>query len=218
MTLRQIFAIFICVWTGPASGQSLSLQDLADQVDDRAQTLDGYLAFLTDPDPARAMAALQIMLETGDPILVQMALSVGIYSGDPQVRQTALRAFLESGPTLGLALDTSNISEEASSDYSRLISALGGSVGLNGTASLSYKVDDWSNELGCYLNSDFEGQCLARVNQTSLSIMLPEVGSPIDPQWINLWLEDDGALRGSTTLRFGGRDVGTSEMVLRLVE
>jgi len=122
------------------NAQSLSLEDFSALVDQRSATLNGYETYLTDPDPQRAMAALQIMLESGDSTLVQMALSVGIYSADPNVRQTALKAFMAGKPSLDLFFDgATTVAEEEMEAYNALLRGYRGAVGAERRASLSLR-------------------------------------------------------------------------------
>lgn len=215
MRSAAILTVLAALWAGQSPAQSLSLQDLAAMVDERSRTLDGYRAFLTDPDPSRAMAALQIMLESGDPKLVPLALGVGVYSADVQMRQTALMAFVAGKPTLDLVLDGANVTDETLETYRTIVTRLQGSVGTGAVASLSFKMGDWSDDKGCYLNVDFEGQCLARVNQTTLAIMMPSA-SYVPPLWVILSLNDDGELTGSVTPILNGNPVGPVGVSLRL--
>jgi len=207
-----------------ASAQSVSLEEFAAQVDERAQTLGGYRAYLTDPDPNRAMAAMEIMLESGEPGLVQMALSEGLYSPNPEMRQTALKAYMAGKPSIGLYFDGSAVTEELMDEYNHIVTyAYRGGVGPNKRASTSFKVGEWSDEFGCYLNQNVENYCLARINATTVSILLPGVdygGSNDDvaPQWVTLSLGEDGQLAGGVTPRQDETLVGPLTVTMRLAE
>ena len=217
MKITSVCALVASVWGGGLVAQSLSLDELSAMVNERSQTLDGYRAFLTDPDPSRAMAALQIMLESADPTLVQLALGVGIYSADAQMRQTAMKAYVAGQPTLDLVLDGANITDETLEHYRTIVTRLKGSVGKDAVASLSFKMGDWSDDKGCYLNLDFEDQCLARVNQTTLSLMMPRANY-VPEQWVLMSLNDEGALTGSVTPLLNGTPTGPVGVTLRLAE
>jgi hypothetical protein len=207
-----------------AGAQSVSLEEFAAQVDERSQTLDGYRSYLTDPDPNRAMAALQIMLESGEPGLVQMALSEGLYSPNPEMRQTALKAYMAGKPSIGLYFDGASVTEELMEEYNHVVTyAYRGGVGPEKQASTSFKVGEWSDELGCYLNQNIEGNCLARINATTVSILLPGFddnisGNEVPPQWVTLSLGDDGKLTGGVTPRQDDTIVGPLTVTMRLAE
>lgn len=208
-----------------ASAQSVSLEEFAAQVDERAQTLGGYRAYLTDPDPNRAMAALEIMLESGEPGLVQMALSEGLYSPNPEMRQIALKAYMAGKPSIGLYFDGSSVTEELIEEYNHIVTyAYRGAVGPNKQASTSFKVGEWSDDFGCFLNQNIEGYCLARINATSVSILLPEHDSrrgsswDVPAQWVTLSLGDDGKLTGGVTPRQDDTLVGPLTVTMRLAE
>lgn len=215
--LVRALSIFGVVSANVAMGQTISLEDFAAQVDQRAGTLSGYQAYLTDPDPQRAMAALQIMLESGDPTLVQMALSVGVYSADANVRQTALKAFLVGKPSLDLFLDGSEtVKPEQIEAYNALMRGYRGSVGANNRASLSLKVGEWSDENGCHLNLDAPDHCLLRVNATTVSLYLVSWDGNTPSQWVVLELGEDGELTGTMTARHYRTDLGPLALTMRL--
>lgn len=202
-----------------AVAQSISLEDFEAQVNQRAGTLSGYESYLTNPDPKRAMAALQIMLESGDPTLVQMALSVGIYSADANLRQTALKAFLAGTPSLDLFFDGSEtVKDDQIETYNALMRGYRGSVGAKNRASLSLKIGAWNDEKGCYLNLDAPDFCLLRVNATTVSLQLVSSDNNTPRQWVVLELGDDGALGGTMTARYGREDLGPLGLTMRLSE
>lgn len=217
--LRSFLWVFGIVSAQAAVAQTISLEDFEAQVNQRASTLSGYQSYLTDPDPQRAMAALQIMLESGDPTLVQMALSVGIYSADANIRQTALKAFLAGKPALDVFFDGSETVKEDEVDaYSALMRGYRGSVGANNRASLSLKVGEWSDENGCFLNLNTPKYCLLRVNATTVSLYLVSGDGNTPRQWVVLELDDDGALKGTMTARHYKTDLGPLVLTIRLSE
>ncbi|WGW05331.1 hypothetical protein [Tropicibacter oceani] len=211
--------MFFIVSANDAAAQTISLQDFEAQVNQRAGTLSGYQSYLTDPDPQRAMAALQIMLESGDSTLVQMALSVGIYSADPNIRQAALKAFLAGKPALDIFFDGSEtVKEDQVEAYNALMRGYRGSVGANNRASLSLKVGEWSEESGCFVNLDAPEHCLLRVNATTVSLYLVSWDGNTPHQWVVLELDDDGALTGTMTARHYRTDLGPLVLTMRLSE
>jgi hypothetical protein len=207
-----------CLFVGPSAGQTLSLEDFAAKVDQRAGTLSGFQAYLSDPDPLRAMAALQVMLESGDQTLVQMALSAGIYSADSNVRQAALKAFLAGKPTLDLFLDGSGVPDEHMETYNRIMHGFEGSIGADKRAGISRKVGDWSDQLGCWTNLNVPEACLLRVNATTMSVYLTNQDGYVPSQWVHLTLSDDGTLQGGLLLSFNGQNIAPVGIEMRLSE
>ena len=202
-----------------AAAQAMTLEEFAAKVDQRAGTLAGFQAYLTDPDQQRAMSALQIMLESGDPTLVQMALSVGVYSVDPNIRQTALKAFLAGAPSLDLFLDGgATFDDKDMESYNALLRGYNGAVGADKRASLSLRVGEWSDEKGCYLNLDTPQNCLLRVNATTVSLFLVSKDGNTPAQWVVMELGEDGALTGSIIARHYRTDIGPLALSMRLSE
>lgn len=201
-----------------ATAQTLSLEELSAQVTERANTLSGYEAFLRDPDPNRAMAAFQIMLESGDPVLIQLALGIGVYSPDANIRQTALKAFFAGKPTIDLFVDGSGIDEDGATAFPRWMVGLGGTGGAQNMGSASFKLGDWSDDLGCYINHNRPEQCLARVNATTVSIFMDNQDYQVPKQWVNLGLTDDGKLLGTMMSGVYKTSLGPLAVSIRLAE
>lgn len=212
----MIIGLLTAAATGQA--QTISLQDLEAQVNDRAATLAGYEVYLRDPDPNRAMAAFQIMLESGDPTLVQLAMSIGVYSPDANIRQTALKAFFAGKPTLDLFFQGSEMDEKLTGHFPRWMKGLRGSAGAKDTGSASFKVGDWSDEKGCFLNINEKDECLLRINSTTVSVYLRNYDNYIASLWLNLVLSDDGKMVGSIIGDINGERFGVLTVTLPLAE
>lgn len=197
-TLSAAF-LALALTTTVAFPQALSLEELAAKVDERSQTLGGYEDFLMDPDPKRAMAALQVMLESGDDTLVQMALSHGLTSPDFAIRQTALKAYFAGKPNLAISVTAAGLAEDEKtlSAMDSMFRALNGSWGANGTGSLSLKVGEWSEELGCNVRGDAAEICATRTSATSVSIYISSSNQSVPSQWVQMTPNDKGYLEGS---------------------
>ena len=215
---RLAFSIVVLAIAGAVHAQTISLADLEARVNERSTMLSGYEAYLRDPDPNRAMAAFQIMLESGDPTLVQLALSIGVYSPDTNIRQTALKAFFAGKPSLDLFFQGADMDENRTDHYPRWMKGLGGSAGGKDSGSASFKVGEWSDELGCYLNQNDQKACLLRVNATTISIFLNNADKWIAPQWVNLTLSDSGNMVGSILGDINGERFGVLAITLPLAE
>lgn len=106
MFSRLVVAVF-CIAAAPAFAQSLTPEQLKALVDERVNQQNPFEELLNDPDPARSLAAMEIMLESGDRDLVRMALEFGMLSTNPTVKRTAVEAYFSTKPVLSLRFDGS---------------------------------------------------------------------------------------------------------------
>lgn len=144
-----------------AGAQSLTPEEIQAQIDQRVQTLNPYAELLNDPDPARSLAAIQIMMESGDPDLERMAREFGLLSPSPQVQRAALEAFLATGPILSMRFDGSSVRDE---DFvPRLRSRFEATVGPDKIAFWKAKVGEFDPAQGCYVY-DGSSACFVTVN------------------------------------------------------
>jgi hypothetical protein len=178
--------IAILLGLAPAAhAQSLSVADIAAQVDKDMASLDEYATLLNDPDPRRARKAMQIMLGSGDAELERLALDYGLFSTDPGVRRVVLDAWLATGPMLEIRYDG------ATADLGRMREQLenrGGSVTDAGKGVLLAQIGDFDAERGCYQWQD-RTECALRVTDETVAIQSFE-------KWSTLELGPDGFIRG----------------------
>lgn len=197
-------AMAVAIAAKPSFAQSISLEELDALVTKRAQTLGGYEDFLMDPDPKRAMAALQIMLESGDETLVSMALKHGLTSPNPDLRWAALKSYISGKPTLGLRVDASAASDDENklSLLDIILKNHGGSLGSNKTGSIVIALGAENAELGCISRRVQTEICAARLNATSVSLYLASFDKDVEPGWFDLTLNESGQLTGSFTVAY----------------
>ncbi|MDF2143273.1 hypothetical protein [Paenirhodobacter sp. CAU 1674] len=168
----------------PALAQSLSPADILAKVEEKTKVTNGYQNLLNDPDPARSMAAMEVMLESGDAKLQRMALEYGLYSPNQQVRYTALKGFLDGQPVLRLKVDGSRVKDP--SDFRR--SFRSGTVDAAKIGFLSLKVGEFDPEQSCYVTSG-TNDCLVRLSETEVSVRPWSA-------WFSTTLDDQGQLVG----------------------
>lgn len=140
-----------------AESPSISLEDLKAQVDKKVSDLDEYRALLNDPDPARARAALQVMIASGDPVLQQMAVETGLLSADVSVRRSTMDYFMGTRPTLLVRLDGASI--EGLHFFNTVTKSLDGAIGPNKEGTILVSLGEFSAEHNCYLYADQAEQC-----------------------------------------------------------
>lgn len=199
MKLWVSLVALICL-TIPAFSQTLSAADIKAQVDQRVAGLNEYQQLLSDPDPQRAMAAMQIMLTSKDPDLERMALEYGIYSPDPAVRRMALESFLATGPALRVSLDGSGAKNP--DDFAYLVQSEQGTIDDKGAAFLSLLVGEFDKDQSCY---PYKGSsaCLIRVTDAGAAINLWN-------NWWNIDLGTEGMLTGIGDMRDGNTGIKIS--------
>jgi len=173
--------------------QSISVADLRAQIDARVGGLNEYQELLNDPDPARSVAAMEIMMGSGDPALVKMAKDYGIFSPSPAVRKAALDGYFSSGPVLEMRFDASTMDDFGY--ITRVLGPIDGSVAGNGVGFVSVKLGDWIDNKSCYSAPVYdrlflEDGCFLRNSENGVSLYLWNV-------WWFLVLDDEGALVGS---------------------
>lgn len=196
LTKLSLFLALTCS-AGHAQAQSLSVEELRAKIDARVAAMNPYQELLADPDPARSMAAIEIMLESQDPVLMRMAIEFGLLSNAGAVRRVALEAYLKQGPTLTMELDGSVTKSES---FTRILrDSWKGSQDAEGRMFTSWKVGEFDSGKGCFLFAGY-GQCFVRLSADSVSIE----GSGLAARLSN---DGSGQLTGSATVS------GTDEVI-----
>jgi hypothetical protein len=184
-----VLALFgIAIQTLPASSQSLSAADILAQVDQKVGGLNEFQQLLNDPDPARSMAAMQIMLGSGDVELERMALDYGIYSPNPIVQRTALEAFFDTHPVLNAYFKQAE--GEKNGDFAYYASDASGSVLNDGRAYIPYKIGKYDVDKMCWVKAQKASDCRIRISDEGVSLAIWE-------KWHALSLNEQGQLVGS---------------------
>ena len=196
---QTVFAAFLAI-TGVAGGavaQSLTPEQLEAMIGERVNAQNPYQAFLADPDPARSLAAMQIMLESGDTNLTRMALEYGLLSPNATVRRIAVESFMATKPVLSIRFDGSATEDN---DYEGMIrSTLTGTLDTDGVGYARAAVGEKSEDGTCFVDK-VRGHCLITINSDGvfLSMHLGQ-GSPyVSARMI---VNDSGQLEGVAALR-----------------
>jgi len=167
--MRQLFVLFsLALGTTSVFAQSLSVEELRQQIDARVNALNPYQELLSDPDPDRSMAAMEIMLASDDPVLMNMAMEFGVLSNSPRVREIALASFLATGPSLTIEFDAS-VSEDPGL-RSTLLRSWRGAEGEDQVIYATWKVGPLNPKTACYEFDDYAGQCYLRITPAGVSI------------------------------------------------
>jgi hypothetical protein len=190
LSFRVVSAVALALtglFSVPPAAQTLSAADILAKVEEKVAGVNEYQALLNDPDPARSMAAMEVMLESGDPKLVRMALDFGIYSPNPLVQFTALKAFFDGKPLLRISIDGSDVKDQ-DNFFSRMRD-LNGTVDANKIGYSIHKIGDFDKENSCYEQVG-RGACFVRLTETEVSV------NPWYNNWVRFDLNDQGVLIG----------------------
>jgi hypothetical protein len=193
--MRQSFpyavALAAVVAAPPLGAQSMSPEEILAEVEARVSAQNPYAALLNDPDPARSLAAMQVMLESGDADLIRMATEFGLLSPNPSVQRSAVQGILATGPSLTVRLEGGN--EEAFRFL--VMNQLGGVIDDEATGFVTLPVGDWDAAQSCYL---WRGS-------TSCLIQVSAEGYAVRSWYSNhmrgmLRVDGEGRLAGSMTM------------------
>jgi len=146
--LRTFAFSLLMASTNLASAQVLTPDEILAMVNKKVENSGPYAELLNDPDPARQLAAIEIMMGTKDAGLVTMAARAGFLSTDPDVRQKTLEGYLATGPSISIIVDGS---AAESSWYESSMKEAGAAVSPEGVAGVTYAVGDYDTEKRCYL-------------------------------------------------------------------
>ncbi|MFG6661479.1 hypothetical protein [Sulfitobacter sp. 915] len=198
-----IASSILCLGALQTVAQTLSIEDLRAQIDNRVDTMNPYAELLNDPDPVRSMAAIQIMLESGDEVLEDMALEFGLLSPNPKVRRTAFEAYLKTEPNLTVRLDGT----EATKYYMNRMDDLGAAVDSERVGYFVLPIGSYVPERECYTKRG-DDICAVVSNGDGVFIYATNLKG-------RGTLIEDGTISGSTSLYYVKESVPFN---IRLIE
>jgi hypothetical protein len=186
----RIFAL-LCLLFAPSfsSGQTISVEELKARIDQKVSGLNEYQQLLNDPDPDRARAAMQIMMESGDPELERMAREFGLFSTAPDVRRATLEAFFNGQPNVELWIDASDLDKKLHASFANQVRNNRGSITDGPKAFYNIKVGELNADQNCWVYASAPQYCFVRLSENSVSVN-------IFSKWQNLALDDSGVLKG----------------------
>ena len=120
---RAIFLAF-CLSPIASAAQDVDIDSLLASIDQRAGQYAQLTEILRGTDPIRALAAFDVMLESGNKSLRETAISAATSATDERLRARALWETLVEKDSITVAIDTEGLNEEAR----KLLDAWVGSV------------------------------------------------------------------------------------------
>lgn len=197
----------VCMFlaSGPAPAQSLSPEDIARMLDEQAATPNPYAALLNDPDPARSMGAMRIMMESGDPALVEMAVEFGLLASNPDVRTQAANFYMATEPFLDFVVACNESDDSSCAGW--VASRLGGT---NDGSNLMY----FRSQVGSY---DPEQECYVWKGSDNCAFSFRPTGIFLSGSYINakISVNDNGDLVGLAKISSVSEQVPTRIQILR---
>ncbi|WGW05330.1 hypothetical protein [Tropicibacter oceani] len=187
--MKAVVALFMAASATMAGAQSLSVADITSQIDAEMAALDEYSALLNNPDPRRALKAMEIMLGSGDPDLERLALDFGIYSTDAHVKRTAFETWVKTEPNLVFRFMAG---KDRADEVARYIGVFNGTMSSDGVATTSYVLGAFDKDRGCYIWKGYS-ECAISVSDDAIMINFDSV-------WSELTISDDGKLVGEIQL------------------
>jgi len=197
ISIRVVSAMalaFTGLFSVPLAAQTLSAADILAKVEVKVGGVNEYQALLNDPDPARSMAAMEVMLESGDPELVRLALDFGIYSPNPVVQRMALEGFFLSAPRLNVYFSGAEAQKE-NQFRERIVDNLGGSIDSSGLGFTAILMGKFNSDNQCYPYANDANECLITLSDSGVVIFIERVRIPLK-------LNDIGELIGEGNLKF----------------
>ena len=114
MTFQRVLFVFVAAGlAGPITAQSLDMDALLAEIDGRSGQYGQLTDILQGADPNRALAAFDVMLESGDKSLRETAISAAMTATDERLRARALWETLALKDSITLVIDTEELAEEA---------------------------------------------------------------------------------------------------------
>ncbi|RBI67288.1 hypothetical protein DQW77_17705 [Roseovarius sp. TE539] len=117
-------AAILCVVAMPTTGQEVGVEALIADIDERAGQYAALVEILQGPDPARALAAFDVMLETGDKTMRETAISAAMTATDERLRARALWETLVRKDSITLVIETDGLDDEARGALDKWIGAV----------------------------------------------------------------------------------------------
>lgn len=174
-----------------ALAQSLTPEQINQMIDKQMNDLDPYQELLNNPDPARSLAAMEIMLESGDESLQRMALEYGLLSPNPTVKRIAFETYLKTRPIFSIRFDGGHVKD---SSWPSRMRDWNGTLDANGIGYWRIPVGDYHEDKRCFGESSYRPEnCFVTVNSD---------GVFLTPYGMNARaiVTETGALEGVATL------------------
>jgi len=113
VTQRVLGVVVAALLSVPAMAQDVDMDALLAKIDSRSGQYSQLTDILQGADPNRALAAFDVMLETGDKSLRETAISAAMTATDERLRARALWETLSQKDSITIEIDTEDVEEDA---------------------------------------------------------------------------------------------------------
>ena len=114
----------LCLTALPATPQELDIEALIGAIDERSGQYRRLIEILQGQDPARALAAFDVMLETGDKTMRETAIAAAMTATDERLRARALWETLMQKDSVTLVIDAEGLGDDARAALDNWIGAI----------------------------------------------------------------------------------------------
>lgn len=125
----------VAVLTGAAEAQSLNVDEMIASIDERSGQYSKLTEILQGSDATRAIAAFDVMLESGDKTMRETAVSAAMSATDERLRARALWETFSQKDSFTISVDNKDLDADAQS-------ALDGWIGAVSTWSITARFPD----------------------------------------------------------------------------
>ena len=108
----------------PVWAQNVDMDELLATIDSRSGQYDQLTSILQGADPNRALAAFDVMLETGDKSLREAAISAAMMATDERLRARALWETLSQKGSVTIEIDTGDMDEDTRAALDKWVGAI----------------------------------------------------------------------------------------------
>jgi hypothetical protein len=144
-----------------ATAQTLTPEEIAAMIDQRMSDLNPYQELLNDPDPARSLEAMRIMINSGDQDLQRMALEYGLLSPNAATKRAAFESLLTRKPIFSIRFDGTDITD---SYFDRRMRDWNGTLDTDRIGYWRVPVGDFYEKGRCFAQVDDTDHCMVTIN------------------------------------------------------
>lgn len=170
-----------------SAAAQVSLDDLDKAMDSRSDQMAAFRDRLNDPDPDRAMTAMQLLITKGDTQQKQMAIDHGLSSTNPAIRMAAVTAVFDSQPILVSRWYPEE--RDFNNNFRNRVKHFRGTINADKSARVPLAVGQYSEDAKCWVDLQESRYCLFRINSGEISIRMDG--------WAQVALDDSGRLMGT---------------------
>lgn len=195
-------AIVAVALSAPAQAQIADLEALLSRIDTRSGQYQQLIEILQGADANRALAAFDVMVESGDATLIEVAINSALSATDSRIRARALWEALARKDSVSVIVDTTDLDTEEKSNLNDWFGPLQ-------TWTLREKFPDTQ----C-INVDASSECYPGRNLSVSGIRVDMVFNYGDGLSGQFALDETGALAGQI-MRFNTKSVFPARIEFR---